>query len=360
MAYDGPPKYADVPLHGMTEAELAQGEGASDPESFEVGHDQQEEMQPNCDSGTEGLRPFPTVPDEPPEVVEPEPPRYPNPKVQQRGMRVFSEWGDRTGGTTGDQLRVETPEQWNPYRMVRSPRVPDGSSRLWMIDIWAYERIRFPTAAQGPVGPLGGEGTIMESGGAARATLPGNQSSKLKARIMWWASSGGTTRIVDIGQGIRMALEASLVTVEILFPNPGTVQIKQQTTQPSLALNGGTVLDSEVGCSIVPTESTPGVQATTNTIVTSILERVADVPVFIPPGSREVTIYQSAIGDVVTPIWRHGREVAAIGPDVGVIVLDTTRRVVRLPRPGNAGLISTGAADADTDRIVTFVFGLEI
>lgn len=360
--YDGPPEYADVPLDGRTEEDLADGGGAVDPESFSVGLDmpRDEEIPPGCE-GTQGLKPFPVVPGCPPEVVYAYPPTMPNPKVAQRGIRVFSEWGNHAGGTAGNLLRVETPPLWNTYRMVRSPKVADGSSRLWMVDIWAYERIRLLAPGAGPVTPEA-ESNIMESGGASRATLPGNQSSKLKARIMWWSSSGGTTRIVDIGQGIRLALEASLVTVEILYPNPGTIQLKQQSTAPTLGSTGGTILDSEVGCSIVPTTSTPGVQLTTNTIVTSILQGQADVPVFIPPGSRELTIYQSSVGDVFTPLWRHGRgtDPSQLGPETGVILLGADRRVVRLPRPGNAGILTTGGSDANNDRIATFVFGLEI
>lgn len=371
MGYDGPPKYAEIPL-GLDE--LARGEAApseEDLEGFEVGEQLPQAIgdlptvgRIDDMPGAAGLRPFPGERGCPTEIVYQRPERYPNVEVAQKGAHFFSQWGDRTGGTSGTELRVETPSAWSPYRMVRSPVVPGGGSALWMVDIWGYEVIRTPTAGEGPVTPLL-DNQVISTGGAAPAVAPGNASSKLKARIMWWASSGGTTRIVDIGQGVRCALEASLVTVEVLFPSPGTVNVKQTdigniSTPPRLAANGGTVLDTIVGCSITPTTSTPGQQLMTNTMIVAPLLGEADLPVFVPPGSRAMSAYQSSAGSIMTPTWRFGRSAAAPLAEIGAIDLGTQRRADHLSRPGAAGMILTGPADQAFDRVATFVFELEI
>jgi hypothetical protein len=371
MGYEGPPRYAPIPL-GIDE--LAAGAAApsdDDLEGFEVGAPLPETLgdippvkRLDGVPGTAGLKPFPGDPGCPTESVIPYPERYPNIEVAQKGAHFFSQWGDRTGGSSGDQLRTATPSSWAPYRLIRSPKVPGGGSSLWMVDIWGYEIIRTPLAEEGPVSPLGDD-IMLRSGGAASAVEPGNMSSKLKARIMWWASSGGTTRIVDIAQGVRCALKASLVTVEILYPTPGTVQVKQDSigsipNPPLLAAEGGTVLDTIVGVSIVPTTSTPGQQLTTNTMIVEPLIGQADVPIFIPPGTRSVSVYQSSAGSLMTPTWRFGRLAANPLAELGTLDLGGQRRAERLARPGAAGMIQTGPADPVFDRLATFIFELEI
>ena len=369
--YEGPPEYADLPL-GLDE--LSEGAAAPSPEDlegFEVGQECVEERDvPAVRTlegmpGAEGLVPFPQVPGAPPQVVVPYHFRYPNCEVAQKGGHFFCQWGDRTGGTTGDQLRTETPPIWAPYRLIRSPKVPGGGSSLWMIDLWAYDIVRTPTAIEGPVAPLP-DGEFFDTGGASPATQTGNQSSTLKARIMWWASSGGTTRVVDIGQGVRCALEASLVTVEVLYPTPGTAQVKQQDVgniaqPPQLAELGGTVIDSIIGCSIVPTSSTPGLQILTNTMIVEPLIDQADVPIFVPPGTRNLTVYQSSLGSIMTPSWRFSRPRGGGAlADLGIIDLGAQRRATDLTRPGAAGMVLTGPADGNFDRLATFIFELEI
>lgn len=362
--YEGPPEYEDLPL-GLDE--LAQGANSpldDDPEQFGVGADLPAIETLEGMPGTHGLVPFPVIPGHPPEEVCPYPERYPNPEVQQKGIQTFSQWGDRTGGSSGTEIRTATPQGWQPYRMVRSPKVEGGGSALWMINLWAYEVVRVPTALEGPLSPLGAD-VILRTGGAAPSGDVGNAATKLKARIMWEASSGGTTRVVDIGQGVRCAIEASLVTVEVLFPVPGTAQVQQQdigniARPPQLADDGGIVLDTIVGASIAFTSSTPGQQLMTNTMIIEPIAGQADVPVFIPPGTRAVSVYQSSAGAVATPTWRFGRNVAEPLADLGTINLGADRRAVNIPRPGPAGMLLSGPADGQADRLLTYVFDLEI
>lgn len=375
MRYRGPPNFADVPLPGsvLTEEQLQDGRvveadeypvDEQDDDALAVGFARPEwndAFPPQCESGTEGLKPFPGCQGPKHDKPEDYPERYPNPEVTQRGGRVFTQWGARDAGTAGNELAVATPPRWKAFRLAKSPVVPGGGSCLWQVDLWAYELVRTIAAGAGPVVPS--QDDFLDSGGASANVRPGSQFSKLKMRLMWAAASGGTTRVVDIGEGIRMAVEASLLTVELLYPDPGTVQVAQtdqQGAEPQLALLGGTVLDTIFGACIVPTTSTPGQQLATNTITVEVLAGVADVPVFVPPGTRAVSIYQGPLGALATPTWRHARSAAAPGPVIAPITIGATRRAERVPRPGISGLITTGAADGGADRLLTFVFELEI
>ena len=73
-------------------------------------------------------------------------------------------------------------------------------------------------------------------------------------------------------------------------------------------------------------------------------------------------IYQTGAGSSMTLEYRllRGAAPAPLGPSVGQIVLGGARRVTALELPLNAGMITTGAADQSSDRVVTFVFRGEI
>ncbi len=349
--YQGRPHYEDIPLglEGQPTAEELKG--------FAVGDVDRGDVHLLSHAPPVGINAFEDEvcrPPDPVELVEPRGELYPNCKLAQKGIQTFSLWSD-------DPTNIGTPELWQSYRMIRSPKVEGNLATLWMIDLWAYEALRSVDPGAGPVSPLGSS-EIVAAGGAAASQDPGSGSSRLKAKIMWWASSGGATRVVDIGQGIRCALEASLVTVEILFPVPGnTTEVKNtDTSAPRLAPTGGIVLDSVVGTSITNTTSTPGQQLMTNTFVVRIPAGQADVPVMVPPGSRSVSIYQTRDGSLLNPSWMLGRDAALPIASIGAIDLGSQRRVERLDRPSASGMILSGAADGQSDRLATFVFNLEI
>lgn len=374
MGYKGPPTFGDVPIHGraLSIEQLQSGDVLAD----EIDEDDVELDGPigvgfarpeynarfpeMCESGTQGLKPFPGCQGPEHDTPEDYPERYPNIEVVQRGGRAFSQWGDFAAGTAGNELAVATPTRWKTYRFAKSPPVPGGGSCLWQIDLWAHELVRIVNAVDGPVTPS--QNTVtQDGGGASPSVLVGNQSSKCKMRLMWAASSGGTTRVIDIAQGIRLALEASLVTVEFLYPDPGTVNLKLQgnSAPPPLAPNGGTVLDTAFGVCIVPTTSTPGQQLCTNTMTVAVLAGEADLPVFVPPGTRRVTVLQGPVGALATPSWRHARDRITPGPIVAPIAIGANRQATS-ERPGHSGLITTGPADGVFDRLLTFIFELEI
>ena len=86
--------------------------------------------------------------------------------------------------------------------------------------------------------------------------------------------------------------------------------------------------------------------------------RVADLLTPVPPGTRRVTIYQTGIGDIATPQWLLFNDPAS--PSLGQITIGANRRVVNLDRPGAAESISSGPADANAIRVITYIFSLEL
>ncbi len=344
--YQGQPDFHDIPLGRDEQAPPL----PDDLEGFHVGNGPQR-VHP------QGFNQFDTEvchPPDPVELVEPRGELYPNCHLAQKGIQTFSLWSD-------DPANFGTPSSWQSYRMIRSPKVEGNLATLWMIDLWAYERLRIVEPENGPVEPLRSSEILM-TGGAAASQDAGLGSTRLKAKIGWWASSGGATRIADIGQGIRCALEASLVTVEILFPIPGntTDVVNPNTSSPQLAPTGGIVLDTVIGASITNTTSTPGQQNMTNTFIVPIAAGQADVPVLVPPGSRSVSVYQTRDGSVLNPSWQLGRDAAAPIGSIGAIDLGSQRRAEKLDRPAASGMILSGPADGQSDRLATFVFNLEI
>jgi hypothetical protein len=338
--YEGPPQYADVPLTG----EQGQyGVGQRDvPFVEELGV-----------RGTEGLTPFPPTPTCPSERVPGRPDCIPSRYVEESGLQIFSVWN---GLDANGNVRPESPP-FNTYQFLKSPPIPHDGSQLWTIDVWAYEVARRRTAIEGAAPPLS-ESVILGTGGAEAAGL-GNEMSRLKVRITAHGASGGTSRIIDIAEGIRFAIEACQVEVEVLYPIPGTVHT-QERPDLELGVGGGLLLDTVVGGFIAETTSTPGAQLATNTQTVRVPATVANLAVFVPPGAVSVSIYQTGTGNTATLAWRLFRSQTDLGPSLGTIILGGNRRVERLKRPGNAGMITTGAADQNNDRILTFVWDLEI
>lgn len=354
--YSGPPDYDDeIPLG----AEPAYGVPASSEGIVGYGDPRHEYARIADVPGATNLRPFPDASEGcSGETVPSRVPCYPHCEVRQRGLRVFSLWGDRSGGTSGTLLRRETPPNWESYLLVESAIVPDGGSQFWSVDVWGYEIRRIVEAAGGPVGPVPA-GDLPKVGGASALNFGGNFASMLKVRVNWGAASGGSSRILDVAEGIRFAVEGCYVSVEILYPMPGIIAL-DTVPPPTLAPLGGLVLDSLIGVQICPTISTPGNQLGTNTITVQVLAGQADVPVLIPPGTRSLSIFQTADGTVMVPTWSDGRLPSSAGQSVGQVTLGGARRVDRISRPGNAGMLLTGPADPDFDRWATFIFELEI
>lgn len=88
---------------------------------------------------------------------------------------------------------------------------PDCPDCWWIVDVVARELVSdfiFPTEAQPP--PIAGPDNL--------APPRGIPTSRLKCKIEWMRAGLGASMICDIGTGIRLAIEGSDVTVNVLGP----------------------------------------------------------------------------------------------------------------------------------------------
>lgn len=258
----------------------------------------------------------------------------------EKGGYVYSRWSDLD---EQGNPRPETPPFVNSALFLSSPL--SEKAVTWYIEVWAYEIARI--IAGDPEPPLG-QGELGQNGG---------QMSRLKVRIAAHRSSGGVTRIIDLAESIRLAVTAERVSVHILFPTGywGLGEIADRN------LLDGFVLDTMVGGFVCEAFAPPGKQLATNTITQRIAAGVADQRIDVPEGARSVSIYQTGAGPVLSPEWRLGRaNVPTTGPSLGIITLGPGRQSLQLDRPGNAGMITSGPASAEFERVVTYVWNLEV
>lgn len=279
-----------------------------------------------------------------------------------KGLQVFSRYADiRTVTPIGEDPRLEpvpgTPAM-KPAPLYRTPSTEDA--KLYTIDCRGYEKFR-----------------IVPAGVIARPTRAANiptdiQFSSLKMKISWGKASGGSTRIVDIGEGIRLSVEAQQVSVAVMVPVTGTTIAVQGTnfgSESQMTVTDCLALDSMVAVSVYESTSVPGERAATNT---TVLRVPADpnggagplVPtlgvnaVAVPSGAKDVTIYQSGTGSIADIEWAQlGPPI--FGPSFGVVDLTPQRRAIDVPRPGGAQVIRVVNPDA-SERVFSFVFGLEV
>ena len=264
--------------------------------------------------------------------------------LTEKGLNVLWRWSALDGA--GVPL-PESPEFNGTYQFAQSPDQRDTCARHWQICVWAYERQRI----------VGGPQTIAP---ATPELVPASHMSRLRIRVAWAGASGGTVRDIDVGEGIRLGVAACKVTISVIYQNPAVLSRDPSTLVT--ALQPGYYLDSEIGCSIIQATSTPGNQLTTLSQTVRVPLGVADVQVPVPAGTRRVSIYQTGAGSASVLEWRlfRGAIAASVGPSLGTLILGPARRLDRIDRPGMAGMITTGPADDEADRILTFVWDLEI
>lgn len=324
--YPGPPVYADVPICRDDELDVPREPIVlASPPAPEPACDEPERVVHKGDISTLRLQAAPPEP-----ILK-----------NERGLYLFSRWGDVDEQGVPER---ETPPFEGSYLFLSSPlsEIP----RTWYIELWAYEIARI---IQGdPVPPLG-QGNLGKNGG---------QMSRLKIAIEYHRSSSGTVRVVDLAEGIRMAVMAERVSVHILYPKPGVFGLGDIAERTEL---DGLVLDTLVGGFIADSFSPPGQQLATNTFTVRVPAASSDVPHDVPPGARSVTLWQAPEGAVATPEWRllRANTPPLPGPSLGTITIGATRRAERMDRPGNAGMVTSGPADS-VDRFLTFVWNLEV
>jgi hypothetical protein len=264
-----------------------------------------------------------------------------------KGVQFFSSW-------LADPNNDPSTPALQTYRILESPYVPHAIR--WTAALWGWETQAVALAVNG--GPIG-----ATDPSAIQFGDPDLHNTFLKARIGWQTASGGTIRDVDISRGVRFSVEACKVVIDILYPVEGHVNpfAGNPTAAPTLT---GLVLNSIIGAWIAPIQSVPGRQILTNT---ETLRIAADAvgAMIPPPGAIELSLYQSAQGQILTPHWSV-RTDDAYGSAVdlqiqaGEVILGADRRADRVIVPGNAKQLLLGAVDVDDNRNVTAVWGLEM
>jgi len=276
-----------------------------------------------------------------------------------RALKVFSLWSSvitdlgaqSPALTRNERLDCEelpgllVPPHWEGDG-DRPPGHADGPLSF-ILNLWALEVAR--EDASTPLNPL-------SNGEINRMVLDGDvgahRGSRLKARLSFGSQN---VRDVDFGQSIRVSAVARYISMQALFPENSIIE-----PAPTDTVGTGIVLDTIFGVEILASTSPPGDRLATNTETTVVLQTVVNTPIRLQPGARRVTIYQTNVGDVMTPFWSLDDTGAAAGPNLGQIILGTDRRAVALDIPGNAQVIMTGPADPDDDRVITVVQSLEI
>lgn len=264
--------------------------------------------------------------------------------TREKGMSILWQYGGlEADGTPAP----ETPAFRGSYQLVTTPEQPDNQTRSWEIHFWAYETSLILPAGSAP----------------ADVEKPAyeveNFSSRLRMRIAAHGASGGMIRDLDVAQGMRLTLRAAKVTVFVLYPQPALLQADGAAGQYNVGLGGGLICNSTVGAMVSVTDTDLATHTGTLTQVVRVNAGVVDRQVLVPPGARRVTIYQSSLGAAATLEWRLLRGGVAVGPSLGSLPMGPARRIDNVDRIGNAGMITTGPADAAL-RFFTFVWEIDV
>jgi hypothetical protein len=163
---------------------------------------------------------------------------------------------------------------------------------------------------------------------------------------------------VDIGGGVRLAVEGSEVDVKVMGPRGRmreTAQADMRTLgQPGV---GGLYLDTLVSAHIVPSGAPPSARRPTLTQVISVSPGLADRTVAIPPFAKRLQVVRAGSGALGPLAFRIGvtgpsiRELLRSPLDPGVTPTVTV--------PQTATHISSGPADL-VPRVLTFQWELDL
>lgn len=255
-------------------------------------------------------------------------------------LKLFTLWnqGVPPPFVTLDDAGVETKS------LCRAGCNPE---RWWIVTLTALEVVRI---VDQPLEPLS-RGELVRSPSAV-------PSSRLRARIGWGRTGQGHMVEVDIGAGVRLAIEGSEVDVKVVGPR-GRMRETTQGDTRSLGLPGvgGLFIDTLVSGHIVPSQGPPSARRPTLTQVVSVSAGLADRTVVIPPFAKRLKVARAGAGGLGPLAFRIGvtgpsiREVVASPGDLGA----TSTVMV----PQTATHISSGPADV-VPRVLTFQWELDL
>lgn len=226
-------------------------------------------------------------------------------------------------------------------------RAGDNPDRWWVVTLTALEVLR---SSDQPLAPL----TRGELTRSPRAV----QSSRLRARIGWGRTGQGHMVDVDIGSGVRLAIEGCEVDVRVAGPRGRMRETTKGDTRLLGELGrGGLFTDTLVSAHIVPSHGPPSARRPTLTQVISVLPGVVDRSVVVPPFARRLTVARTGSGALGPLAFRVGMTGPSVR-DVFINPMDPGATPTVLV-PQAATHITTGPAVATT-RTLTFQWELDL
>ena len=256
-------------------------------------------------------------------------------------IKLFTLWNQGVPppfATLDDGGQVETKS------LCRADRNPD---RWWIVTLTALEVVRI---ADQPLEPLS-RGELTRSPSAV-------QSSRLRARIGWGRTGQGHMVEVDIGSGVRLAIEGGEVDVKIAGPR-GRMRETMQGDVRTLGEPGvgGLYTDTLVSAHIVPSSGPPSARRPTLTQVVSVSAGMADRSVTIPPFAKRLTVARAGSGALGPLSFRIG----VTGPSIRELSLNPADpgATPRVAVPQTATHITSGPADV-VPRVLTFQWELDL
>ena len=226
-------------------------------------------------------------------------------------------------------------------------RATHNPERWWVVTISAIEALRI---SEQPLPPLS-RGELTRSPSAVPSSL-------LRARIVWGRTGQGHAVDVDVGSGIRLAIEGQEVDVKIVGPRGRMREVAKGDQRPIGEPGvGGMVLDSLVTGMISPSPGPPSARCPTLTQVISVSPGMADRSVHVPPFARRLTVTRSGFAALGPLSFRVG----VTGPELRQIFMDPrdpgSTPTVLVPQ--SATHITTGPA-LIVPRVFVFQWELDL
>lgn len=226
-------------------------------------------------------------------------------------------------------------------------RATDNPERWWIVTLTALEVVRF---SDQPLVPLS-RGELTR----APSAVP---SSRLRARIGWGRTGLGHMVDVDIGAGVRLAIEGQEVDVKVAGPRGRMRETAKgdvrELGEPGV---GGLFTDTLVSANIVPSSGPPSARRPSLTQVLDLPAGMADRTVVVPPFARRLTVARSGSGALGPLAFRVG----VGGPSIRDLHLNPADpgATPTVFVPQTASCVTTGPAVA-TDRTLTFQWELDL
>ncbi|MEX1362164.1 MAG: hypothetical protein AB1Z98_03515 [Nannocystaceae bacterium] len=226
-------------------------------------------------------------------------------------------------------------------------RAQDNPERWWIVTLTALEVVRF---AEQPLTPLS-RGELTRAPNAVPST-------RLRARIGWGRTGQGHLVEVDIGAGVRLAIEGCEVDVKVAGPRGRMRETTKGDERPlGEAGVGGLFTDTLVSAHIVPSSGPPSARRPSLTHVITVPPGVTDRAVVVPPFARRLTVARAG-SDALGPL---AFRVGLGGPSIRNVDLNPmdpgATPTVFVPQA--ASHVTTGPAAA-TPRTLTFQWELDL